>query len=277
MNEVISRWDESVVERELEDYRPVSVLAVLSAAMGLLSASSLWLPSMILVGMIAVILAGIAVAQARTHAMSGTWLAYVGAFLAVMIGTWSLTTRSQYQSYVTRTAEEKAEQWLWLIAAGKVNEAICLRMDYMARPHESQDLDEYFQRTDRPPSASELLPPPAELKEMFLESKTISNLLLSGDKSKITLLPEKTVLDTSEKGKAAAEVFFDVDFFLQDSLGQMRWTSAEVSVTLYRHLTATDVHWQVYRILNHTAPDPVMPRMMTGDQGAPMPLEDDDP
>jgi hypothetical protein len=186
----------------------------------------------------------------------------VGVFVAVTGILWSLTGRSFYQNHMVAAGEEKAEQWLQMLADGKVNEAICLRMDYWERPLEGQDLNEYFSRTERAPTSSEFTPPPAEMKEIFLESQSIRNLIASGSKTQFTLLPEKTKYDPNQVGKVVIEAFFNIDFFLVDSLGQGRKTSAEISVIMYRIKFPTSVHWQVYRLINHTAPDPLTPNML---------------
>jgi len=211
----------------------------------------------------------------RVRPLSLVWLSYLGVFLSVTGMVWALTGRSFYQNHVIAAGQERAEQWLKMLIANEVNEAICLRMDPIQRPLEGIDLTEYFTRTVRPPTSSEFVPPPAQMKEMFLESQTVRYLIESGSKTKITLLPEKTTYNATLPGKTTIEAYFDVEFFLTDSLGQGRRTSAEISVIMYRHNYHTGVQWQVFRLVNHTAPDPLTPGMMLPTTGDEMPEEDE--
>lgn len=262
MSEFKARWDGSDAEQSLDDYRPLSVTSILALITGGLSLTAIWIPAMSLFGFIAIVFAVIAAFSQRNQPQSLVWAGYLGVFIAMIGIVWSLTGRSFYQNHMVSLGEQKAEEWLKLLIDGKVNQAVCLRMDYWERPLEGVDLDEYFLRTERAPTSSEMTPPPAQLKEMFLESQTIRHLISSGSKTKYTPLPEKTVYDGSQLGKVNIEAYFDVQFYLTDSLGQLRETSAEIAVQVIRTKYPTGIHWQVKRLTNVTAPDPLTPKML---------------
>jgi hypothetical protein len=268
MNRAESRWDGS--ENEFSDYenRPFSVLAIISAITGVLAGLSFILPALGVLFLVSFAAAVAAIFSNFRQPKTLIWLAYVGVFIGSTGTVWSLTTRTLYHNHMVALGEDFAEEWVQLLIDGKIHEAICLRMDYLDRPLEGVDLAEYFERAERAPDSSELIPPPLEMKEGFLDSKTVRSFLASGSNTTLRRLPERTKF-SEQQGTFDVEAFFEVDFLLDDGQGGFRRRSQIISATARRIQYTAGAHWQINRIFNHTSPDSPKLGVAGGDeQGA---------
>jgi hypothetical protein len=254
MNKTLSNWDGS--ENELMTYegRPISVLAILSGISGLVAGLAFAIPGLGVAFIVSLATAVAATLSNRREPKSLMWFCYLGVFIGTLGTVWNLTSRSFYQNHMVAMGEKFAQEWLQLLIDDKLDEAICLRMDYLDRPLEGSNLTEYFQLTVRPPDASEMVPPPNEMKQSFLDSKTIQNFLTSGKETKLRLLPEKT-RHFEHTGRFEVEAHFEVDFLLNDGHGGKRRKSQNISVALGRIQHTSSGHWQITRFTNLTAPD----------------------
>ncbi|GEM_PF-1685803 len=255
-------WDGSADEHGLQDYRPISVAAIVSFITGVIGSGAIWLPGLSLVGALAVFAGILAVYLHSKQPASFTWMAYVGIFLAISTTIWTQSARTNYQNHLLRTADQHSQEWLRKITDGQIEEAISLRMQYLDRPQDSDDLTDFFQRTDRPVASVEMTPSPAGMKQMFSETRTVEYLIQSGAETKITPQPELNTVDTSTVGMAKAFTHYRIDFHLTDGSGQKKWTSADVQVEIYRMKFPTSVQWQVRQLRNLTAPDSPKPTLL---------------
>lgn len=256
------QWDGSVDEQNLQDYRPVSVAAIVSLITGIVASAAIWLPGLSLVGAIAVFTGILAIYLHAKRPASFAWMAYIGIFLAICTTIWTQSARTNYQNHLLKTANEHSLRWLKMITDGEIEEAISLRMQYLDRPQDSDDLTEFFQRTDRPVASAEMTPSPAGMKQMFTETRTVEYLMESGADTKITPKPELNTVDTTTVGMAKAYTHYHVDFHLEDGTGQKKWTSADIQVEIYRMKFPTSVQWQVRQLRNLSAPDKPKPALL---------------
>ncbi|MDP1561490.1 MAG: hypothetical protein Q8M16_08850 [Pirellulaceae bacterium] len=275
MNKAESRWDGSEDELSGYDGRPISLLAIVSVVSGLLAGLAYILPALGFLFIVSFAAAVAAIFSNRREPKLLVWLAYVGVFVATVGTVWSLTTRTMYHNHMVALGEKFAEEWVQLLIKGQIHEAICLRMDYMDRPLEGVDLAEYFEQAVRPPDSSESIPPPLEMKEGFLDSKTVRSFLVSGSNTTIRLLPERTKF-SEQQGIFDVEVFFEVEFLLEDGQGGFRRRAQTVSASARRIQYTSGAHWHISRIFNHSSPD--MPKLgVAGDEGdsPEIPMDDD--
>lgn len=254
MNEPVSRWDGTENELLMSERRPISAAAIVAGITGVLAGLSYAVPGLAVLLLVSILAAVVAVLSHRRSPKALIWLAYVGVALGMTGVVWSLTTRSFYQNHLVATGEKYAQQWLELLRDGKLEEAICLRMDYWDRPLESVQLVNFFQQTERPPGASESAPPPAQMKDEFLTSGTVQNLLSSGPQTKIRLQPDRTRY-FEQSGSVEVEGFFEVELLAPDPRGNMRRKTQIVSVAVKRIQYPKSAHWQVSRVHNHSQPD----------------------
>lgn len=244
------QWDGSAEEDGIDEYRPISILGIIALLLGMVSIFAVYIPAVGLVGVLAILLGILAVVQGMRQPTSLVGTAYVGVFIAVFSITFSQVARSSYDARLLQTASEHGQRWLQLIADGEVNQAICLRMNYLDRPLEGTDLDEYFKRTERPSSSHSMMPPPKELKKMFTDKRTVKNLIISGEKTKLRPLHEKDRFLGFDTGVAKIITGYEADVMLA---GKME--TLELEVQIYRIKFPTHVQWQVKEITNLTHPD----------------------
>lgn len=254
MNESVSRWDGTENELMMSERRPISAAAIVAGITGVLAGLSYAVPGLAILLMVSLLAGVVAVLSHRRSPKSLVWMAYVGVAIGMTGVVWSLTTRSFYQNHLVATGEQYAQQWLEILSDGKLEEAICLRMDYWDRPLESVQLVNYFQQTERPPGASDSTPPPAQMKEEFLASNTVQNLLESGPQTRIRLQEDRTRF-FEQAGSVEVEGFFEVELLAKDPRGNMRRKTQIVSVAVKRIQYPKSAHWQVSRVHNHSQPD----------------------
>lgn len=254
MNESASRWDGTENELMMSERRPISAAAIVAGVTGVLAGLSYAVPGLAVLLLFSLLAAVVAVLSHRRSPKALVWLAYIGVAVGMTGVVWSLTTRSFYQNHLVATGEKYAQQWLELLKDGKLEEAICLRMDYWDRPLESVQLVNYFQQTERPPGASDSVPPPAQMKDEFLLSNTVTSLLESGPQTRIRLQEDRTKY-FEQSGTVEVEGFFEVELMAKDDLGNPRKRSQVVSVAVKRIQYPKSAHWQVSRVHNHSQPD----------------------
>jgi hypothetical protein len=254
MNESASRWDGTENELMMSERRPISAAAIIAGITGVLAGLSYAVPGLAVLLVISLVTAVVAILSHRRAPKALTWLAYVGVAVGMTGVVWSLTTRSFYQNHLVATGEKYAQQWLELLRDGKLEEAICLRMDYWDRPLESVQLVNYFQQTERPPGASDSAPPPDEMRDEFLLSNTVQNLLESGPQTRIRLQEDRTRY-FEQSGTVEVEGFFEVELMAKDPRGNLRKKTQVVSVAVKRIQFPKSAHWQVSRVHNHSQPD----------------------
>jgi hypothetical protein len=254
MNESASRWDGTENELMMADRQPISAAAIVAGITGVLAGLSYAVPGLAVLLLVSLLAAVVAVLSHSRSPRALVWLAYVGVAIGMTGVVWSLTTRSFYQNHLVATGEKYAEQWLEILRDGKLEEAICLRMDYWDRPLESVQLVNYFQQTERTPGASDSTPPPAQMKDEFLMSNTVQNLLESGPQTRIRLQEDRTRF-FEQAGSVEVEGFFEIELLAKDPRGNMRRKTQIVSVAVKRIQYPKSAHWQVSRVHNHSQPD----------------------
>lgn len=244
------QWDGSAEEEHDDSYRPISILGILSFLLGLLCLFSIYFPQLGLVGLVGIILGLLAVVAAQKQPTSLGWMAYLGVFLAVFGITWSQASRSSYEAHILHVASQHGKEWLELIKDGNINEAICLRMEYLDRPLEGTDLDKYFQQSERPSSSHSMMPAPKEMKKLFTEKKTVQNLVISGKNTQIRPVIGKDRITATETGIIKIFTTYEVDVVLGG-----KPETIELEVEIYRVKFPTHVEWQVRDVSNLTHPD----------------------
>lgn len=248
-----AHWDGSEGEMAGMDRRPISVLAIVALLTGLPAGLAFIIPGLGVLFVISVASALAAIYSNAKNPKSLVWLAYIGVFIATSGTIWSLTARSLYQNHIVSKGEEFAEQWVQLLVNDQIFEAICLRMDYDMRPLEGIDLAEYFQRTVAEADSGSTSMSPSQMKEGFLESRSVQLFLESGKETKFRRLPEKTRF-MEAPAWFEVEVFFDVEFLLKDGFGSRRKSNI-ISVTARRLQHSGAAHWVISRSSNITSPD----------------------
>lgn len=258
------QWDGSVDEEMMEDYRPISVSAILSFCLGLLAIGAIWIPAVSLVGLFSVLVGLIALYFHSRNRTMLYWLAYIGIFVSVFSATWTQVARASYENYLMSTGDQFAQQWLELLKDGKVKEAICLRMDYLDRPLENADLDEYFLRTEAPAASSGFIPAPSEMLERFSKMRTIREIIEYGKRTTVTPIYDSNSVDTSNQGVAKVRCFYRIELEVTEENGKRRIREFDINVLLARKRFPTSVHWEVIALNNVTRPDPPESMMQAG-------------
>jgi hypothetical protein len=122
-------------DEALAQYSSVSRMAVLSVALGLVSALALVSPILVVVPLAAIATAVIALRQIALSQgrLMGTRPATVGLCLATLFLGWGLSREVTRNAVLTRQAQEFADGWLVLVRQGKLQ-----RADQMTRPASSR-------------------------------------------------------------------------------------------------------------------------------------------
>lgn len=131
---------------EVVAYRPVNRFAILTVVLGLLSATTLLHPFLLVIPAAGLITAVFAARQlSRTEpAQTGRAALKWGIFLCVLFGTCSATAVLYRQNRLNSQAREFAEKWFELVRAGKFREAHQLTLDDDRRAPPGQSLDDYY-------------------------------------------------------------------------------------------------------------------------------------
>ncbi|RLS49917.1 MAG: hypothetical protein DWH87_02890 [Planctomycetota bacterium] len=114
-------------------YRPVSVLAVFALLAGILSATAVFSPALLLVPLIASALSVVALKDVSAHGderaeggdrKTGRWCALAGLALAVGFGVQSVATNLTQRTVAFRRAEASAAMFLEMVREDRLGEAV---------------------------------------------------------------------------------------------------------------------------------------------------------
>ena len=138
-------------EPDLIEYRPVSRLAILALALGLLSSLSLLAPLMLAASAVAVVVAILAMQQVKRNraAMIGRGAAVAGLLLALTFASWTVTRGFARQWIVYGQARQFADHWVSLANDGKFLEAHQLALPTFYRQPKGTDLASYYERDEK--------------------------------------------------------------------------------------------------------------------------------
>ncbi|MBL8892532.1 MAG: hypothetical protein JNL67_21325 [Planctomycetaceae bacterium] len=264
MKTTLSNWDGSEGELMASERRPISVLSLISGISGALAGLAFFLPGLAVLSFVAIAAAIAAIATSRREPKALLWLSYLGVFLATLGTVWSVTTRSFYQNHMIAMGQKQAQDWLQMLVDDKLYEVICLRLDYWDRPLEGANLSEYFLKEERPAGLSESAPLPSQMKDSFLQSKTVQKFLTSGKNTELKLIPERTVF-FEHAGWFEVESVFEVSFLLDDGQTGPRRKTETISVTIRRTQYPNSAHWQIRQLNNHTSPESPEAPMIAGE------------
>ena len=131
--------------RTQRPYRSLSVLAVVSLILGLLSAAALTQPVLLLLPIAGMVIGGLAVRHTRRDDVSGRGIAICGRLASVFFFCFAITDFMYGYRMVFDHAERFADKWIDLVQAGRLNAADQMTMSPELRVQRSELLEAYYQ------------------------------------------------------------------------------------------------------------------------------------
>ncbi|MDG2185659.1 MAG: hypothetical protein P8K79_08270 [Mariniblastus sp.] len=236
------------VDLTIEDYRPFSVLSLvsllLSVFLGLMVVIN---PNLFAGSLAAAVLAGFILIWLRPKKqnLSGYKLAAVALFIALFATFSSLAYRQFRIWHLQNTAVAFGEKWLDLAKQGRVHELYQMSLEYNKRAKVGSSLVEKY---------GTLTSPGVEL-EMYLKQEPEASLRKDGDQATLS-----TIAVSYKKGLIYKEEF--IVGYKYDRPGGEPWL---FSLYLMRmdYPTPPGPQWYVYGVVNH---NPSIPRQLTQQQ-----------
>jgi len=210
---------------------PVSFLSLIAFAFCLASLPSIWLEYVATFAAIAIILGVIAIIRSISQPSSLLTFSYLTILVSGSILSWTISSKTMYDSRLIETGKGFALQWIDHIAngqkEGEIEKALSLLQEYPNRlsPSSStKDLIEFYKQ-DKPIPERKFKDSPANVRKSFIfgtkekptpENRLVMMLMQSGGKYDATLLPGKT--SVHNKGKKEGVIRVNVEFDLIISL-----------------------------------------------------------
>jgi hypothetical protein len=146
---------------ESQEYRSLSIPALISLLLGLASVLSLVHVILIAIPLIGLATSAVALLRTRTTATSGRSLALIGLALSTFFAAFAVSQYTASQAILRNFAQRAAGQWIALVQAGRLHEAhqwslsVSLRMErddlleayYEEHLNQKHAMNEMFQRS----------------------------------------------------------------------------------------------------------------------------------
>jgi hypothetical protein len=225
--------------RDLQQYHEVSRLAVVAVIVGVLAASALAWPLLVVLSVVGVVLAGTALRSiaASQGALIGRTAALVGLSLSLLFGAWGLTRDVLYSQLLYAQARPLAENWLGLVCAGRLQEAHQLTKQEEQRQPADSSLEGYYASSTE---AKEGL-------DMFFSGLVARGLIARGARAHVRFDGNVTIED-DRLGREYSHLI--TLRFAYDDETAGRPTTAKFTLTLVRRrpATAREARWSVRSI-----------------------------
>ncbi|HPM80440.1 MAG TPA: hypothetical protein PLF81_07050 [Candidatus Anammoximicrobium sp.] len=133
----------------LVEYPAVSRLAVVSVVLAIGSVGALFSPLMICSAVAGAALAVVALwSLARADPpLLGRKAALLALVLSLLFGAWGATWRTVREHVICIEAQQRADQWLQLVRAGRLSEAHQLHLSRSSRQAPGADLADFYKKT----------------------------------------------------------------------------------------------------------------------------------
>ncbi len=127
---------------ELDDYRPVSILALVALLFSLLSPLVIFHIGLTAIPVFSFLMAVAAIYQSRgVRQYVGTSAATIAVILSAFAITWSISYRVSREYSVVSNAKQFSAQWLELVKAEEIYQVYELSLHYGARHKKNMDLE----------------------------------------------------------------------------------------------------------------------------------------
>ncbi len=139
------------------EYAAMSKLSVAALALGLFSLLALIHSLLLVVPVIAVVVSFVAlyVVRASEDELSGRWLALAGMTFACLFGSWGASMFYTHETTLFNQARKYCDEWLQLVADGRLYEAFELHLDYEDREAPKTNLAGVYEGTEHDDHAHE--------------------------------------------------------------------------------------------------------------------------
>lgn len=186
-------------EREaMDEYRTVSMFAVASFGLGLLSVGALVHPSVWIVPFIAVFCGVFGLRSIRKHDnMGGTVSAWAGIVLALVCLSWAVSQYYFSRWVIFAEAQAVSEQWFRLVLDGEDMIAHQATLHPAQRQSAGFSVDEYYRMDEKA----------REDKDMFFSRPPASEVLALGQDAEITLVSNLTQDEQAGPAKVIRQVY----------------------------------------------------------------------
>jgi hypothetical protein len=138
-------------EREVPGYRPMSLLAFLTLALGLVSGIALAHPIAWFAPAITLVIGVYSlrrISEPRAN-LAGRRLAMLGILLAVLFGAWAPSRYYTRQRHFFEAARQFADSWLALVREGKLQEAHQLTLMHHRRQATTAGLPRFYRENEQ--------------------------------------------------------------------------------------------------------------------------------
>lgn len=188
------------------EYRPVSVLAVISLVLAVAGVGAVFSTLMICVAAAAAALAVAAlwsIARAERPPL-GRKAALIALLLSLLCGAWGVTWRTVRQQVICNEARQLADKWLQLVQAGRLQEAHQLHLPRPSRQAPGVNLAEFYQNTREPRF---------EMENFFRENP-LDQIVTAGQRGRLRFLECESLQDESYAGSTtdAATLRYVLDY-----------------------------------------------------------------
>jgi hypothetical protein len=137
-------------EEELQQYRSISLLAVISALIGTLSVAALAYPGLWLVPAAGIVLGAVAVyvTSANADRLGGKYLAVAGLCLSIFFGAWAPTQFISTRHIIDDQSQEFCVAWLRMVLEKQLEPAHQAHLSFRYRQPEGTSLVEHYRLND---------------------------------------------------------------------------------------------------------------------------------
>ncbi|MCP4952417.1 MAG: hypothetical protein GY922_11300 [Proteobacteria bacterium] len=236
------------VDLTLEDYRPFSMLALMSLLASLFSGFvALVNPNMLAGSVASAILASFALIllHSKKQKISGYRLAVFALFISLFAGSASVAYQQFFLRHKTNTARVLANEWLELAKQGRMHELYQMTLDNNDRAEAGTNLVEEY---------GTLTSPGPEL-QLYLKQEPELSLRADGDQARLTHI------GTSHEEIEIYKQRFIVRYKYERPNGETRLFS--ITMTRLDYPLPVGPHWYVLGITNDS---PKIPRQLTQEQ-----------
>jgi hypothetical protein len=226
------------------EYRSLSVLALVSLVLGLLSPLCFGAVLLMAIPLVGIAVSVLALRQiaASGGTLAGKWAAVTGLVLCVVFAVAPVTRVYVLRSIRTHQADEFAHNWINMMLAGKTDRAFRLTMDSTRPP--------------RPPEPGQP-PPKGTPYDAFMELPIVKAIVAAGPEATIRPIGAETY-----DAQSFYRVFVRQRYEITPKTGADDVKPVELMITVQRAKLPTEgrMRWLVTSLEDANKPAPTMPQ-----------------